>query len=293
MEWPTSEISEWDKFVRMVSLLGRKVFPTPYVFRGQANSAWSLKPSLLRLLPSSTQPARAIEIEWGMLEDFKSQAHLHVPAGLLPPSLRMSAPAEWWALMQHYGAPTRLLDWTQSAYVAAYFAVESGWDTDGVLYAVHMKAAQGSYEKAYGPGGIISPDEFKRADAPKALLFWCPERRSTRFVAQQGFTSLSTSVSCSHDDMILESCDQAQSQFPEKMIHHRLIIPRSSKPQFLRNLRAMNIAAHSLFPGLEGTCRSAAEHARLAFTGDEPKEKIEPESIPDQPKQLSADGGHD
>lgn len=31
---------------------------------------------------------------------------------------------EWWSLMRHYGAPTRLLDWTYSIYVATYFALE-------------------------------------------------------------------------------------------------------------------------------------------------------------------------
>lgn len=37
-------------------------------------------------------------------------------------------------LMQHYGAPTRLLDWSFSPYIAAYFAVCENEDSDGFIW---------------------------------------------------------------------------------------------------------------------------------------------------------------
>ena len=170
--------------------------------------------------------------------------------------------------MQHYGAPTRLLDWTQSPYVAVYFAVESEWDEDGAVFLVHAHAAQKTYQEQFGQAGKIKPEVFIKPDAPKAILFWYPDRKSARFVAQQGFVSTGTNVLCSHDELMASACHEAHEAQPTKLFHHKWIIPKGQKPVFLRNLRAMNIAAHSLFPGLDGVCRSAAEDARLAFTGE-------------------------
>jgi len=45
----------------------------------------------------------------------------------------------WLCLMQHFGLPTRLLDWTDSLFVAAFFAVEEKEedDKDGVIWALY------------------------------------------------------------------------------------------------------------------------------------------------------------
>src|SRR5207249_10091816 len=57
--------------------------------------------------------------------EFKRRAHTDLQPHQVPAE---GNAGEWLALMQHFGAPTRLLDVTQSPYVAAYFALEDAVD---------------------------------------------------------------------------------------------------------------------------------------------------------------------
>jgi len=264
-DWPVQTIDGWTRFATFAASLGADRPHRPsYLFRGHSDATWKLIPSLLRLFPPDVTAQAALEIEDAALREFRSAAHLHLPPSVVPPPLPPPALPEWWALMQHHGAPTRLLDWTFSPYVAAYFAVAENWDADGSIFVIHGHTAQTALFQRYGTSPIsIRNEDLTSPDSPNALLLWSPERRSDRFVAQQGQFTLSINILGAHDTLIAEACSTARAAKPEDLFYKKWIIPFALKQQFLARLRAMNIAAHSLFPGIDGLGRSIAEIARL------------------------------
>jgi len=91
-----------------------------YIFRGQGNSGWDLSTSLERALkPFKIPPEEMWDLEKKILTTFKSRAHHYIQS---PP--KDQSYIEWLALIQHYGGVTRLLDFTESFYLAWYFALD-------------------------------------------------------------------------------------------------------------------------------------------------------------------------
>ncbi|TCS41777.1 FRG domain-containing protein [Reinekea marinisedimentorum] len=94
-------------------------------YRGQGSKDWSLTPYYLRLDGRQSEST--------LLKRFKQSA-----AMLIETSPKESF--DWLFLMQHYGVPTRLLDWSESPLVALYFAVENiekHGEEDGALWLLY------------------------------------------------------------------------------------------------------------------------------------------------------------
>ncbi len=192
---------------------------------------------------------------------------------------------QWLALMQHHGAPTRLLDVTRSLFVALYFAVTHNDDVDGIVYAFFDPAwfyldvqaqSEPSEMKAnqilapqfeFWQGQVLSIDE-----QPPGIVKVKPMILNRRQIAQQGEFLMPFRVDHSFEDNLLATFDLRS--FEEKLNYGddraptnknpiiKYIIPRSLFPKIRLTLNHMNLSAASLFPDLEGFARSMYEIAQ-------------------------------
>lgn len=114
------------------------VLENHYIFRGHADAAWPLSSSLERIVGERWSTSEVTKFEDNSLETFRSKFHLYDRDNLKPDSK-----LAWLGIMQHYGVPTRLVDFADSPYVALYFALETYQPTaktDIAVYALDYKA---------------------------------------------------------------------------------------------------------------------------------------------------------
>jgi len=255
------EIKDWNYFVSLTNKFDVGFpFRSVYVFRGQARDAWSLIPSLTRNAKSTgINSEQTLKLENEARKEFYEQAHLYLPHRATPESREELL--GWWSLMQHYNVPTRILDWTESPFVAAYFAVEQHPDDAGVVWVVHIPKVKKhiqemslSYEIPIG----IKEQEKVLLDphAKPNLYFITPRIHTDRMGPQQTVSTFSDQILADHGQVIA-------SAGADKETFIKLIIPNTLKLEFLHKLRQMNITARTLFPGVDGLGRSVAELVKL------------------------------
>jgi hypothetical protein len=241
--------STWKQFNMFVDNLSED-----WIFRGQSNSEWELKSSLER----SEFFNKYENVEINFLTEFQRGAKNFIKGKDTPEYL-----FEWLALMQHHGAPTRLLDFTKSPYVASYFAYE---DVDKItdkiaIWAIDIRRANNialnhllhNYSSLEE---IFKKNNFKLNEEIKERIYFLneydcifsvePFRMNNRYYLQQ-------SIFVCTGNSIVPFMDQFSflEDFDDKPFV-KIILPAKIRKEILINLQKMNINKVTLFPDLDG-----------------------------------------
>lgn len=231
-----------------------------YVFRGQGDASWPLAPRLVREVRGTALEANdVVAIESEMRQQFEAQAHLHLEPSILAEGDFIA----WWALMQHHGAPTRLLDWTRSLLVALYFAAVEEPTKDGAVWFFakdrlrdEMKRRFPSYFEQIMPNLEALEKQCRAPDAGEAIYVVQRIRHTSRMIAQQGVFTMCTQVLGEHGRVIADALKDREGS------HGAWIIEQRDKQRLLSALQAANITASALFPGIDGIGRSMQDFVR-------------------------------
>ena len=241
------------------------------IYRGQADSEWPLQSSLERCCEhNDVRPDERKALEERLWREFRRGFHQYTSA--VPP---LESRLEWASIMQHHGAPTRLLDFTYSIYVAAYFALEATTADSAAIWSIDARWASRESKKALRNAGRTEVDALnslgvERDEAAVGdLIFgdfvrmaWPvnPFRLNERLRIQKGTFLVAGRVESSHMDNLtaLPGYDA-----PESVV--KIVIPQAMRSEALRQLFHMNISRTSLFPGLDGYASSLGVYHPTVF----------------------------
>ena len=224
--------------------LGR--FRSRYAFRGLSDARYTLATTLIRL------GGPYGELERHLLRNFKKYAHRNV--------VERDSLWHWLSVAQHYGLPTRLLDWTYSPFIALHFATTNlqRFDIDGVIWAVnYLKVHQLLPEKLRikldNEGANVftvemlsetvrSLEELAELSHRDFAIFFEPPSIDDRIINQFGFFSVMSDPERTLDTWLKDNPD----------LWRRVIIPAGLKWEIRDKLDQANITERVLFPGLDG-----------------------------------------
>ncbi|MBN2299433.1 MAG: FRG domain-containing protein [Deltaproteobacteria bacterium] len=229
-------------------------FRSRYAFRGLSDASYRLETTLMRL------GGNYAELEHHLLRNFSKYAHRNV--------VQTDSVWHWLSVAQHYGLPTRLMDWTYSPFVAMHFATANieRYDCDGVIWAINYlkvhKLLPDHLRNVLDEEGanvftvkmlsenMESLHELDTLNQSDFVIFFEPPSIDDRIINQFAFFSV-----ISNPNLVLDTWLPGHPD-----VWRKIIIPKELKWEIRDKLDQANITERVLFPGLDGLSHWLKRH---------------------------------
>ena len=248
-----------------VLLLARKC--QGYWFRGHSRPCEQLEPQIFR---------SKIDVQRWLVHTVESDHILNFQR--LAPAYLDRPPAHddyvsWLLYMQHYGTPTRLLDWSEGVLTALYFALLSrnSEETDGEMWIMNPDRLNAKTTKSLRGRAIYYASEVRmigrnsvdsdireierrfEGSFPTGPVAFLPPALFPRLVAQSGAFTIHPKPEAG--SRLAEVCGPADASLG------RYLIPAESKNELRKHLTALGITRTSLFPDLDSLSQTIVQNS--------------------------------
>ncbi|MGL1888662.1 MAG: FRG domain-containing protein [Reichenbachiella sp.] len=240
------------------------------IYRGQGDSGWDLCPSLFRgnILPEIAKKKAAVTMEYEFLylKRFLENCDnigLDIPGGselvreiflnnwsnnklLFNRKNNTWPPVQFHQLMalaQHYGLPTRLLDWSERSYVAAYFAASDALKLNNKTGSLSVWVLDVTNKSYLGGIEIIKPSRSGNVN----MAF------------QDGVFTIVNYASWSISTSEMKHINQIMEKSTNNLLY-KISISRECAGDILDKCKLYGITAETLFPSFYGAAMSTIDN---------------------------------
>lgn len=235
--YKTIKVKSWKEYI---NLIDTDFSSSDWIFRGQGDANWPLETTLERSGAGPSEPT--------MILNYKRASRIFIPQEEIP---EKDNTLEWLSLMQHYGVPTRYLDFTASPFVAAFFAYENLTDKDVAIWVIDHETLTNTFiddlKKDYSDSDLeadyygITNRDLTENKINKIIPVLIENFNRRSFFQQSIFLSSGNAI-----EPFMELLENTKV----KVV--KIVLPYKDQLHAMYNLNRMTINRATLFPDIEG-----------------------------------------
>ncbi|MES1222440.1 MAG: FRG domain-containing protein [Bacteroidota bacterium] len=255
----------------LIEQINKKFPPSKYHrhkrlwFRGHANEkgkdTWKLTPGIYRIPSISSENDRE-QLERHLAQDFRIQS-AELRRGF-------NNASDLYFLQQHYGMPTRLLDWTNSPLAALFFAVSENHDVDGDIYMMDAYELGPTQKAKYLESrkdfkGVATDNNPELVRNFKRIIYWDDDLEFSKFIIPARPNYFDKRITLQRSCFTFHVPATGKNILDEKSNNTliRFRIPKEKKPSLNDELLLLGIDHFSVFGDLEGLSKSIKSHYKI------------------------------